>query len=138
MDKFPCTLFFLIFIFDNFLFLVMLGLHCSMRALLAGNGGFSLQGCPPLVGAQASAHRLQQSQRPGPAVPALAQAPERTAFSSCAEWTPYQWPSGSVAAQHGEPPQSRDGTHVPCTGRRILIHCTAREVQSWCFKVLIC
>ena len=34
---------------------------------------------------------------------------------------------GLVAPRLGESSQTRDGTHVPCTGRWILINCTTRE-----------
>ena len=35
---------------------------------------------------------------------------------------------GLVAPGHVESSQTRNGTYVPCTGRRILIHRTTREV----------
>ena len=35
---------------------------------------------------------------------------------------------GLVAPLHVETSQTRDWTCVPCTGKRILIHCTTREV----------
>ena len=31
---------------------------------------------------------------------------------------------------------TRDQTHVPCTGRRILIHYIIREVLCWCYACL--
>ena len=37
---------------------------------------------------------------------------------------------GLVAPQHVEASQTRDQTHVPCTGRQILIHWTTREVHQ--------
>ena len=36
--------------------------------------------------------------------------------------------TGFIASWHVETFQTRDQPHVPCTGRRILIHCTTREV----------
>ena len=41
--------------------------------------------------------------------------------SNCAPW-------GLVAPQHVETSWTRDQTCVPCIGRQIVIHCTAREV----------
>ena len=38
------------------------------------------------------------------------------------------WHMGLVAPQHVGSSRSRDRTHVPCIGRRILNHCTTREV----------
>ena len=38
------------------------------------------------------------------------------------------WRMALVALQHVESSWTRDQTHVPCTGRQILIHCTNREV----------
>ena len=35
---------------------------------------------------------------------------------------------GLVAPRHGQSSWTRDQTRVPCTGRRIRIHCTAREI----------
>ena len=41
------------------------------------------------------------------------------------------WNSGSgVVAPHVESPQTRGWTHVPCTGRWILIHCATRKVLA--------
>ena len=37
---------------------------------------------------------------------------------------------GLVAPQHVGPPQTRDRTRVPCTGRQILNHCATREVPQ--------
>ena len=36
---------------------------------------------------------------------------------------------GLVAPWHVESSRTRDRTHVPCTGRQILIHCTTREAH---------
>ena len=38
------------------------------------------------------------------------------------------WHTGLVALWHVESSWIRDRTHVPCTGRWILIHCATREV----------
>ena len=43
------------------------------------------------------------------------------------------WHTGLVALQHVETSWTRDWTHVPCIGRRILIHFTTREVLSHYF-----
>ena len=40
------------------------------------------------------------------------------------------WHVGIVALQRVGSSQSRDRTHVPCTGRRNLIHCATREVLT--------
>ena len=37
---------------------------------------------------------------------------------------------GLVIPQHVESSQTRDQTHVPCTGRQIINHWTAREVHA--------
>ena len=42
------------------------------------------------------------------------------------------WLTGFSRPQHVESSQTRGRTHVPCTGRRVLIHCTTREVL-FCF-----
>ena len=39
--------------------------------------------------------------------------------------------SGLAAPQHGGSSQTRERTHVPSVGRRILNHCTTREVRSF-------
>ena len=39
------------------------------------------------------------------------------------------WHTGLVALWHVESSWIRDRTHVPCTGRWILIHCATREVH---------
>ena len=39
--------------------------------------------------------------------------------------------TGLVAPKHVESSQTRDGTHVPCTGRQILNHWTTREVLEY-------
>ena len=40
------------------------------------------------------------------------------------------WRTGLVTARHVGSSQTRDRTHVPCTGRRILNHCATREVPQ--------
>ena len=45
----------------------------------------------------------------------------------------YLWPVGLVALLHVESSQTRDRTCVPCISRRILYHCTTREVQIFVF-----
>ena len=60
-------------------------------------------------------------------------------FSSCSTQAQQLWLAGSraqaqlwctglVAPRHVESSQTRAQTRVPCIGRRILNHCTAREV----------
>ena len=44
-------------------------------------------------------------------------------LSSCGTWA-------FVAPRHMESSGTRDRTHVPCIGRRILTHCTTREVHQ--------
>ena len=45
--------------------------------------------------------------------------------SAQAQWL---WYTGLVAPWHVRSSQTRDQTHVPCVGRRILNHCATREV----------
>ena len=49
----------------------------------------------------------------------------------------YLWLSGLTAPWHVESSWARDRTRVPCTGRRILIHCTTREVAHEKFLRLL-
>ena len=44
------------------------------------------------------------------------------------------WHTGLVAPWHVGSSQTRDGTCVPCIGRRILIHCATREVPVFDLK----
>ena len=80
---------------------------------------------------------------------------ERTGFSSCCTWAlghmgfsscgmraqqlwlagsraqaQQLWCTGLTAPRHVEFSWTRDQTHVPCTGRRILNHCATREVPK--------
>ena len=48
------------------------------------------------------------------------------------------WHTGLVAPRHVGSSQTRAQTHVPCIGRRILNHCTTREVRvsgSYCSSI---
>ena len=49
-------------------------------------------------------------------------------FSSCSMWAQKLWCMGLFSLWHVGSSQTRDQTRVPCIGRRILIHCTTREV----------
>ena len=61
-------------------------------------------------------------------------------FSSCGTWAQQLWPTGSraraqqlwctglVAPWYVGSSWTRDQTRIPCIGRRILNHCTTREV----------
>ena len=51
-------------------------------------------------------------------------------FSSCGSQALERRHTGLVAPWHVESSQTRDRTCVPCIGRRILNHCTIREVHS--------
>ena len=51
-------------------------------------------------------------------------------FSSCSTWAQQLWHTGLVAPQHVGSSRTRDRTHVPCIGRRILNHCPIREVPG--------
>ena len=53
-----------------------------------------------------------------------------TDFSSCSMWAQSLWLMGLVAPRHVKSSQTRDRTDVPCVGRRILTHCTTREVPE--------
>ena len=39
------------------------------------------------------------------------------------------WYTGLASPRHVESSQTRDGIHIPCTARRILVYCTTKEVQ---------
>ena len=54
----------------------------------------------------------------------------REGFRSCSLQTQESRHTGSVAPWHVRSSRIRDQTHVPCTGRRIFIHCTAQEVKK--------
>ena len=45
---------------------------------------------------------------------------------------------GLVALQHVKSSRTRDGTHVPCIDRQILIYCTTREVRYLSLDVSFC
>ena len=45
-------------------------------------------------------------------------------------WAQQLWYMGLVALQHVESSWARDQTRVPCIGRRVLTHCTNREVPE--------
>ena len=51
-------------------------------------------------------------------------------FCYCGARSQQLWHTGLVAPQHVESSWTRDGTHVPCIGRWILIHCSTREVPE--------
>ena len=55
-------------------------------------------------------------------------------FSSCSTRAQWLWRTGFVAPQHVGSSWTRDRTHVPCIGRRILNHWATREVQGVQFK----
>ena len=59
-------------------------------------------------------------------------------FSSCSTWAQQLWHVGLVVLRHVGSSQTRDGTCVPCTGRRILNHCATREVPTIHFKHIQC
>ena len=74
---------------------------------------------PAVVAPLVAEHRLRAKASVG-----AAQAP-----SSCGSRAQHSWSRGSVALRRVESPHTRDRTCVPCTGRPILIQCTAREVM---------
>ena len=43
---------------------------------------------------------------------------------------------GLIALRHVESSQTRDRTHVPCIGRRILNHRTTKEVLFFSFNMI--
>ena len=55
-------------------------------------------------------------------------------FSSCSVWAQQLWHTGLVAPQRVRSSQTRARTRVPCIGRRILNHCTTREVLCSIFE----
>ena len=54
----------------------------------------------------------------------------RAGFSSCGTQAQQFWRTGLVALRHAGSSRTRDRTCVPCIGRRILNHCTTREVPK--------
>ena len=68
-------------------------------------------------------------------------------FSSCGTWAQQLqlvgsraqvqqlWHTGLVALRHVGSSRTRVRTHVPCIGRRILNHCTTREVPAVLFSL---
>ena len=89
------------------------------RPLVAASGGYSLLQCTGfslrwLLLWQSTSSRLM-------------------GFSSWSTWAE-KWLTGLAAPRHVESSQTRDRTHVPCTGRQILTHCTTREVLHWLLK----
>ena len=52
----------------------------------------------------------------------------RTGFSSCGTQSQYLWCTGLFAPWHVGSSRTRARACVPCIGRRILNHCTPREV----------
>ena len=61
------------------------------------------------------------------------QALERVGVSSCGTWAQQLWHTGLVAPRHVGSSWTRAQTRVPCVGRRILNHCTTREVPRTSF-----
>ena len=59
----------------------------------------------------------------------------RTGFSNCSKQAHQLWRTALAAPQHVESSRTRAQTCVPCTGRRILIHCTTREVLNAVFNI---
>ena len=67
-------------------------------------------------------------------------SPEAAVSASSGRWLPSVqslasghvvqslWCTGLVALRQVEPSETRDRTHVPCLGKRDVIHCTTREV----------
>ena len=74
-----------------------------------------------------------------------AQAPACAGFSICGAWAQHlqqvdsraeaqqQWHTGLVAPRPAGSSRTRDGTHVPCLGRRILYPWATREAQQGVF-----
>ena len=71
----------------------------------------------------------------------LSTGSRHSGFRSCGAWGPhsfqlacsgmraqYLWHTGLVALRHAASSLTGGQTHVPCTGRWTLIHCTSREV----------
>ena len=56
-----------------------------------------------------------------------------TGFSSWGAQPQQLWHTGLAAPWHVGSSRTRDRTHVPCIGRRILNHCTTREVPRISF-----
>ena len=113
--------------FFFYLFLAALGLHCCTWAFSScGEQGLLFVQVRGLLIAVASlvaehrlqAHRLQQLQHVGSVV---------VAHSSRAQ-AQQLWHMGLVAPRHVGSSWTRARTRVPCIGRRILNHCTTREV----------
>ena len=126
-------IFFLSFLIYLFIYLFIFGCIGSslLRAgfsLVVVNGGYSSLWCTGF-----SLRWLLSLQSMGS---------RHTAFSSCGTWAQQSWLAGSraqaqqlwhtglVAPRHVGSSGTRAQTHVPCIGRRILNHCTTRQVPA--------
>ena len=115
-------------VFYLFYFLAVLGLRCCAWAFSScGERGLLFIAVCGLLIAVASlvvehglqAHGLQQLQHVGSVV---------VVHGLQGAQAQQLWRMGLVAPWHVGSSQSRDQTHVPCIDRRILNHCTTREV----------
>ena len=133
------TLYLYIYLFiHSFIYLVLavLGIRCCTWAFSScGEWGLLFLAVRGLLIAVTSlvvehglqVRGLQQLQHTGSVVVARR-------LSSCGSWAQQLWCTGLVAPRHVGSPWSMDQTRVPSTGRRILNHCTSREVPVKCFK----
>ena len=106
-------------------FLAPMGLHCDQRV----SSSHGEQGYSPLLCAAFSQRWPLLSWSTGS---------RHTAFSSCGSRAPEHWLSscgGLDAPQHVGSSQTRDRTHFPCNGRRILNRQTTREAQGDVFQL---
>ena len=99
------------FFLINCLFLSRLDLHCWAWAFLQ-----SWRAGDPLQLQRAASHRDGCSCR------------RAWALGTCIQQL---WSTSPVAPQHVGSSQTRDQTHVPCTGRQSLNHWTTREVPKY-------
>ena len=115
------TLFCLIYLFIC-LFLAALGLHCCTRAFSScGEWGLLFVAVCRLliaVASLAAEHGLQ------------ARGLQQLWLVGSRKQAQQLWPTGLVAPWHMGSSQTRDRTHVPCIGRRILNHCATRKAPK--------
>ena len=98
-----------------FTFLLALGLRCWVQTFSGcqelGLIFVAVRGLLTVVASLIAEHRLQVR-----------------GFSHCSSWAQQLWCMWLVAPWHVEPSWTSNQTCVPCTGRRIPVLCTTREV----------
>ena len=116
---------FFLLIYFIYLFLAALGLRCCVRAFSScGERGLLfvvVQGLLTAVASLAAEHGLQ------------VRGLQQLWLTGSRLQAQQLWHTGLVAPWHVGSSQTRARTRVPCIGRRILNHCTTREVPRTSF-----